>query len=88
IRELENTIESAVVLAENEEISAKDLPIISPNGSDQRRCWLLKSIEENTEKSHIQDVLVIVGGNKKRAATMLGLSYTTFWRKLKKYQIA
>ncbi len=88
IRELENTIESAVVLAENEEISAKDLPTISPNGSDQRKGWLLKSIEEDTEKSHIHEVLVVVGGNKKRAATMLGLSYTTFWRKLKKYKIA
>lgn len=87
IRELENTIERAVVIAETDEIRKEDLPIeISTCYLDSRKDWRLESIEKNLELEHIQKVLIITGGNKKKAASLLGLDTSTLWRKLKKYQ--
>jgi transcriptional regulator with PAS, ATPase and Fis domain len=88
IRELENTIERAVVIAETDEITIKDLPpgITAPD-SNSKKDWTLKHFEKNSERVHIQNVLSLAGGNKKKAAVLLGLGTTTLWRKIKKHQI-
>lgn len=84
IRELENTIERAVVITETDEIRKTDLPIdIATHYSDVRKFWSLESIE----REHILKVLSLVRGNKSKAARLLGLDVTTLWRKLKKYNI-
>ncbi|MEK6671978.1 MAG: helix-turn-helix domain-containing protein, partial [Nitrospirota bacterium] len=83
IRELENTIESAVVLAENDTICREELPFgVRSPGNSVRKDLTLKSIE----RSHIQNILNMLGGNKKKAAALLGLDASTLWRKLKRYQ--
>ena len=83
IRELENTIESAVVLAENDILCREDLPFgVRASGNIAKKDLTLESIE----RSHIQHVLNMLGGNKKKAAAVLGLDASTLWRKLKKYQ--
>lgn len=88
IRELENTIERAVVVAETDVIARKDLhlPIIPQLGNDTIKDWALKNREKSLEIEYIQKVLNIVGGNKRKAARLLGIDTTTLWRKLKKYQ--
>jgi Nif-specific regulatory protein len=84
IRELENTIERAVVITENDEIQKKDLPIdIATHYNDVRKFWSLEGIE----REHILKVLSLVRGNKSKASRLLGLDVTTLWRKLKKYGI-
>jgi len=84
IRELENTIERAVVIAETDEIRKEDLPIdIATHYHDVRKFWSL----ENIEREHILKVLGLVRGNKSKASRLLGLDVTTLWRKLKKYNI-
>lgn len=84
IRELENMIERAVVVAETDEIQKTDLPIdIATHYSDVRKFWSLESIE----REHILKVLSLVRGNKSKASRLLGLDVTTLWRKLKKYDI-
>lgn len=81
IRELENAMERAVVVAETDEIQREDLPVEVASASREfREDWTLAKIE----KEHIIKVLNLVGGNKKKAATLLGLDATTLWRKLKK----
>ena len=81
IRELQNAIERAVVVAETDEIRIEDLPAevasVSPNLKED---WTLAKVE----KEHIIKVLSLVGGNKKKAAILLGLDSTTLWRKLRK----
>lgn len=84
IRELENTIERAVVIAETKEIRREDLPVevaIQPQDTI-KDCTI-----ERIEREHILKVLNLTGGNKKKASVMLGLDTTTLWRKLKKYNI-
>ncbi|MBI5199134.1 MAG: sigma 54-interacting transcriptional regulator [Nitrospirae bacterium] len=84
IRELENTIERAVVVAETDEITKEDLPIeITSRYKDFEKVWTLK----NLEREHILKVLSLVGWNKRKASRLLGLDVSTLWRKLKTYQI-
>jgi Nif-specific regulatory protein len=85
IRELENSIERAVVMAEKKEVCREDLPIeITAGSSDVQKDWTL----ERAEREHIIRVLNLAGGNKKKASMLLGLDATTLWRKLKRYQIS
>ena len=80
IRELENTIERAVVITEADEIRREDLPVeISTVNLDPRKDWTLESME----KEHILKILKLAGGNQKKAAKLLGLNPSTLWRKLK-----
>ncbi len=84
IRELENTMEAAVVIAETDEVRKEDIPLeIVTRFDASKRDLTLK----NLEKEHILKVLNLTGGNKKRASRMLGLDPATLWRKLKSYQI-
>ncbi|MFO0753301.1 MAG: sigma 54-interacting transcriptional regulator [Thermodesulfovibrionales bacterium] len=82
IRELENTIERAVVIAGSHEIRREDLPEeISDAHFDYTKDWTL----EKMEKEHIMKVLLLTGGNKTKTAKLLGLDTSTLWRKLKTY---
>ena len=80
IRELENALERAVVVAEADEIRTGDLPLtITAQAADLQRDWSL----ERVKQEHIAKVLGLVGGNKKKAAKLLGLDASTLWRKAK-----
>lgn len=89
IRELENAIERAVAVSEEDMIKKEDLPAeitSSISVGDYTMDWSLKRVKKSMEKEHIYRVLCLTGGNKKRAAEFLGLDTSTLWRKLKKYQ--
>ncbi|MFO0753146.1 MAG: sigma 54-interacting transcriptional regulator [Thermodesulfovibrionales bacterium] len=85
IRELENAIERAVVMAETDEIKKEDLPSDIVDPPDEAKLDL--SIR-NIEKQHIVKVMSLVNGNKRRAARLLGVDVSTLWRKLKSEGIA
>jgi two-component system NtrC family response regulator len=42
---------------------------------------------EELEKRHIERVLEITGGNRPKAAEILGINVSTVYRKLEKYNI-
>jgi two-component system, NtrC family, response regulator HydG len=81
IRELENAIERAMVVAQEPEIREQDLAFkvanALPNGGP-------KSLEE-IEKSHILRVLEQCGWNQTRAAEVLHIDRVTLHHKMKKY---
>jgi Nif-specific regulatory protein len=82
IRELENSLERAVVVAETDEILKDDIPAAIYDSLDSKpleQDWRL----EKFEQEHINKVLKLAGGNKKKAAVLLGLNVSTLWRKLK-----
>jgi len=86
VRELENSIEHAAVLAKGKVIEITDLPktllqaeIKTPAGSN-------RTIVEN-ERKLLVEVLSECSWNKKAAAQRLGISRSTLYDKLKKYQI-
>ncbi|MEM4271254.1 MAG: sigma-54 dependent transcriptional regulator, partial [Candidatus Pacearchaeota archaeon] len=83
VRELQNVIHRAVILAKNGLITSKQLPqeIQNRNINNEE----LVSLEE-LEKGHIKKVLQTTN-DYKEAAQILGIDLTTLWRKRKKYQI-
>jgi two-component system response regulator AtoC len=85
VRELENIIERAVALTDENEISAHDLPSDLRElsmSSPETQTWL--PLEEK-EKRYIQEVLVRTNYRKSLAAEILGVPRTTLWRKMKRY---
>ncbi|MDH7511460.1 MAG: sigma-54 dependent transcriptional regulator [Clostridiales bacterium] len=89
IRELENTIERAVVLSKTNGIDVEDLMyhgISASTGLAGSAGGKYKTLEE-MEKEHIKAVLQSQFGNKSRAAEVLGIDRKTLWAKIKKYKI-
>jgi DNA-binding NtrC family response regulator len=85
VRELGNIIERSVALAESDVITLADLPPdLQEYGVISNR--QLSSLEE-VEKEHIIRVLSFTNYQLGKAARVLGLSRTTLWRKLKKYNL-
>jgi len=87
VREVRNLIESTVVLTEKDEIGFEDLP-------EEYRREDIKDLEYGKEgktlyeieKEAIVKALERTGGNKTRAAEMLGMALRTLHRKLKDYE--
>ena len=87
IRELENLLEGAAALSQGGAIRRDDLqwlpraPLPSeagaPQAPDGEEIADLRVLEER----HIQRVLRMAGGNKSRAARLLGISRRTLYRK-------
>jgi two-component system response regulator AtoC len=85
IRELENIIARAVALADGTKIQVHDLPpfLSGFQSSDDIRP---QSLEE-MERAHIGKVLQTVGGHRDKAASILGITRSTLWRKIKKFNL-
>ena len=85
IRELKNMIERAIILSENEELSANDFPLyIQTSETDQNENSLELTL---MEKKHIQKVLKFTKGNKTKTAELLGIGLTTLYRKIAEYEL-
>ncbi|APR85465.1 Response regulator of zinc sigma-54-dependent two-component system [Minicystis rosea] len=90
VRELENCMERAVALLRFDEVTVDDLPEKIRQyradrlvlGTDDLTEVL--SIDE-LERRYIQRVLTLVGGNKSRAADLLGLDRRTLYRRIERY---
>ena len=104
IRELQNVIERAVVLAEGETITVADLPVDLQNESPDRNprekaltnrsgfngepSSIARDEDPLVERQALIDALEKCGGNKARAARLLGLARSTYFSKLKKHGLA
>ncbi|NOZ63987.1 MAG: sigma-54-dependent Fis family transcriptional regulator [Caldiserica bacterium] len=91
VRELKNVIESMVVLAKKDIISAADIPIYIKEELESKEAVVPVKLEGSwaeIEKTLIFAALRYAEGNKSRAADLLGLSRRTLYRKLKELEIA
>ena len=90
VRELENCMEHAVALSRFEQITVEDLPekirayraerfVVAANDPTE-----IVTMDE-LERRYILRVLSLVGGNKSRAAQVLGFDRRTLYRKLDRY---
>ncbi len=92
VRELENIIERAVVLARGSMITLNDLPMTVKGLSEENQFpdsegGPLTDQVEALEKKLIYDALRQAGGNQTKAGKILGLSERNLRYKLKKYDI-
>jgi DNA-binding NtrC family response regulator len=91
IRELEHTIERAVLLGKESRIGLQDFPPslvarndnVLPLADALAKSYTLRDLE----KEYIMRVMEIVGGNKTEAAKTLGVDRTTLYRKLEEYKV-
>jgi two-component system response regulator HydG len=100
IRELENAIERAVIIASGRQIELEDLPeaiggksvSLSSDGrlesnGDASRIWFeMPSTIDEIEREAIEATLHFTKGDKSRAARLLGIGRKTLYRKLEQYE--
>jgi DNA-binding NtrC family response regulator len=88
IRELENVIGNACMMVEGDLIDVDDLPerLREPLTNDAVTDDSLISLEE-LQKRHVLRVLEAVGGNKARAAEILGIGRATIYQLLSKMKL-
>ena len=81
MRELENAVERAMVVAQEPDLKEQDFTLKSRNGASVGGARSL----DDVEKDHILHVLEDCGGNQTRTAEVLGIDRVTLHHKLKKY---
>ena len=94
VRELENVLERSVNLMDDVgEIQPEHLPpTLRRSGgktepANQKTAQELAGIMEDAEKQAIYKALEAAGGNRSKAAKILGIHRSGFYQKLTKYQI-
>jgi two-component system response regulator HydG len=83
VRELENIVERAIILEKTGLLTPESLP-------QTLKMFQIETIEpdkiktlEELSKDYAEKVIEMLGGNKSKAAEMLGISRTSLWRILK-----
>jgi transcriptional regulator with GAF, ATPase, and Fis domain len=94
IRELENAIQRATVMAEDSEVQISDLPeslfpgpISEYSRATQNFAFSKKLVMERFERTYIESALEKSSGIIARAARMSGIDPKNFYQKMQKYQI-
>jgi DNA-binding NtrC family response regulator len=89
VRELQNVIERAFILS-NEEINLESLPakvkINIQSGFETRDGEGFRPTLEEMERRYILEILAAADDDKSEAANILGIDLSTLYRKLKRYE--
>ncbi|MBL8150626.1 MAG: sigma-54-dependent Fis family transcriptional regulator [Blastocatellia bacterium] len=87
VRELQNIIERAVIVADGEKIEVSDLPeyLFSARKLIESQNSLLTLAD--MEALYIREILIKTRGHKSQAAAILGISRKSLYEKMKKYDI-
>jgi len=86
IRELENRINGAVIMAEGKYITVEDLGL--PTRGDDVAWLNLREVRQKAERDAIRQALAVSAGNLSRAAELLGITRPTLYDLLEKNGIA
>jgi DNA-binding NtrC family response regulator len=84
VRELENVVQSLVVMTDSDVIDVPDLPHLM-RYAGIKETGLDRTLDE-VEAAHIHNVLSSLGGNKTRAAEILGIDRKTLREKMKRLE--
>jgi len=85
IRELENKINSAVIMAEGKQVTAADLGL--DDTETQFEFFNLRAARQQAERRAVTTALAIAGGNLTRAAELLGVTRPTLYDLIEKADI-
>ncbi len=88
VRELENVLERAMLLSDDEFISIEDLPVdLAGASDDDAPADDLRGAVRAYEREHIRQVLTITGGNREEASRRLGIDPSTLYRRMKELNL-
>ncbi|MCC7487788.1 MAG: PEP-CTERM-box response regulator transcription factor [Burkholderiales bacterium] len=83
VREMENCVKRAVIMAEGSQIGAADLGIAAPDGAPEP--VNLREVRDEAERKAIARVLARVEGNVADAAQLLGVSRPTLYQLISRH---
>lgn len=86
IRELENRINRAVVMADGKQISAEDLELEFTDNAPMP--FNLKEVRESAESKVIRRAMMYTEGNISKTAELLGITRPTLYSLMNKYEIS
>ncbi|WP_427978882.1 PEP-CTERM-box response regulator transcription factor [Agarivorans sp.] len=87
IRELQNKVKSAVIMADSKQITADDLALPLADGDEEqlKLALNLRQVRETAEKQAISKALALSNGNISNTAGLLGVTRPTLYSLLEKY---
>jgi two-component system NtrC family response regulator len=86
VRELENRVKRAVIMAEHQQIGARDLEL-GGSSAEELATFNLREIRDRTDRQAITRALNHVRGKVSLAADLLGISRPTMYDLLRKFDI-
>ena len=85
IRELQNKLKSAVILADSKQITADDLGLTA--SSEQSTPRTLRKVREDAESQAIREAYALSNGNLSKTADLLGVTRPTLYSLIDKYRM-
>jgi two-component system, NtrC family, response regulator len=86
VRELENRVKRAVIMAEHQQINARDLEL-GGSSAEELATFNLREIRDRTDRQAVTRALNHVRGKVSLAADLLGVSRPTMYDLLRKFDI-
>jgi two-component system NtrC family response regulator len=84
VREMENRIKGAVIMADGKFVTVEDLGLSPPDSPVDMN---LRTTRKRSDSRAIRDALARTGGNISRAAELLGITRPTLYDLMQKYRI-
>ncbi|WP_206422863.1 helix-turn-helix domain-containing protein [Photobacterium sanguinicancri] len=85
IRELQNKVKSAVIMADGKLVTADDLALFNLN--EEKIALNLRQIREEAERTAVHRALSMSDGNMSNTANLLGITRPTLYSLMDKYTI-
>jgi DNA-binding NtrC family response regulator len=88
VRELQNIVERSIALADSDIIGRDGLPSHIVKGQAKQTAVVpLARVVAEAERGHIESILRLTGGNRSKAADLLGISRKTLWEKINLHKL-
>lgn len=87
IRELQNKLKSAVIMAEGTVIQADDMGLQAPEGNVEAESFNLREVRELAESRAIRRAFQRADGNMSKVAELLGITRPTLYSLIDKYEM-
>jgi two-component system NtrC family response regulator len=87
IRELQNKLKSAVIMAEGSHIQAEDLGLILRDDKPSTDMLNLREVREHVESRAIRNAFLVAEHNMSKTAELLGVTRPTLYSLIEKYHL-